>query len=77
MILGIVLISVAPTNEQAVHDELSNITEIAELHTLVGDYDMIAKIEADTLSHLYNIVTDKIHNIKGILDTKTLPGLTV
>jgi DNA-binding Lrp family transcriptional regulator len=75
MVIGFVLISVAPTKEHGVHDELSKLKQIDELHTLIGDYDLIAKIRAETYDRLSDIVVDKIRPISGIIDTKTLTGI--
>ncbi|MBN2600112.1 MAG: Lrp/AsnC ligand binding domain-containing protein, partial [Candidatus Thermoplasmatota archaeon] len=47
---------------------------IIELHPLFGEYDLIAKIEADDFESLGDIVVNKIRSIEGVIDTKTLTG---
>lgn len=74
MAIGFVLIKAAPAHEHEVYDKLSNIPEIVELHALFGEYDVIAKIEADDFEKLGNIVVNKIRSIEGVIDTKTLTG---
>ena len=74
MAIGFVLISAAPAHEHEVYDRLSNIPEIVELHALFGEYDIIAKIEAEDYEKLGNIVVNKIRVIEGVIDTKTLTG---
>lgn len=74
MAIGFVLIRAAPAHEHEVYDRLSNIPEIVELHALFGEYDVIAKIEAEDFEKLGNIVVNKIRVIEGVIDTKTLTG---
>jgi DNA-binding Lrp family transcriptional regulator len=77
MVIAYVLIDIVPSKERAVYNDLSEVKEIVELHPLVGDYDIIAKIEADDLDVLARIVIDKIRSIPGVIDTKTLTGINL
>ena len=72
MAIGLVLISAAPAHKHEVHDMLSNIPEIVELHALFREYDVIAKIEAEDYEKLGKILVNKIRVIGGIIDMKTL-----
>jgi DNA-binding Lrp family transcriptional regulator len=74
MAIGFVLISAAPAHEHEVYNKLSKVPEIVELHPLFGEYDLIAKIEADDFEKLGNLVVNKIRSIEGVIDTKTLTG---
>ncbi|MFW6120967.1 MAG: Lrp/AsnC ligand binding domain-containing protein [Petrotogales bacterium] len=74
MAIGFVLISAAPAREHEVYKKLSKVPEIIELHPLFGEYDLIAKIEADDYEKLGSIVVNKIRSIGGVIDTKTLTG---
>jgi len=74
MAIGFVLISAAPAKEHEVYNKLSKVDHIIELHPLFGEYDLIAKIEADDFESLGNIVVNKIRAIDGVIDTKTLTG---
>jgi DNA-binding Lrp family transcriptional regulator len=74
MAIGFVLISAAPAREHEVYNELSKVPEIVELHPLFGEYDLIAKIEADDFEKLGNLVVNNIRSIDGVIDTKTLTG---
>lgn len=75
MAIGFVLISTAPAKEHEVFNALSDMEAIKELHPLFGEYDLIAKIEADDFNVLGQIVVDKIRTIQGVIDTKTLTGI--
>jgi DNA-binding Lrp family transcriptional regulator len=48
------------------------IGQIVELYPLFGEYDLIAKVEADTYDAIGSIVVSKIRSIKGVKATKTL-----
>ena len=74
MAIGFVLISAAPAREHEVYNKLSKVPQIVELHPLFGEYDLIARIEAESFEKLGEIVTKKIRSIKGVIDTKTLTG---
>ena len=74
MAIGFVLISAAPSHEHEVYNKLSKVPNIVELHPLFGEYDLIAKIEADDFEKLGNLVVNKIRSIDGVIDTKTLTG---
>jgi DNA-binding Lrp family transcriptional regulator len=76
MAVGFVLINVAPAHEHDVYNKLSKIPQIVELHPLFGEYDLIAKIDAPDFEELGTIIVNKIRSITGVLDTKTLTGLT-
>jgi len=76
MAIGFVLINVVPAHEHEVYNKLSKIPQIIELHPLFGEYDLIAKIQTDNFEELGSIIVNKIRSIIGILDTKTLTGLT-
>ena len=74
MAVGFVFISIAPMKERDIHTTLSNIPEIVEHHPLFGEFDIIAKIEAEDFNLVGQVVMYKIRTIPGIVDTKTLMG---
>ncbi len=75
MVVGFVLMHVSPLHEYDVFNKLSKLKEIIELHPLFGEYDLIAKIEAEDYESIGEIIIHKIKTINGITDTKTLTGL--
>jgi len=75
MAVGFVLISTAPAKEHEVYNELLKVREVVELHPLFGEFDLIAKIEADDFNLLGQVVVDRIRSIIGVIDTKTLTGI--
>jgi DNA-binding Lrp family transcriptional regulator len=75
MAVGFILISTAPAKEHEVYNELLKVKEVVELHPLFGEYDLIAKIEAEDFNLLGQVVVDKVRSIPGVIDTKTLTGI--
>ena len=75
MTIGFVLIGSKPGSERNVYAELTRITEITELHPVFGEYDIIARLEAPDPNALMPIV-EKIRKVDGVIDTKTLPGIS-
>jgi DNA-binding Lrp family transcriptional regulator len=77
MATGFVLINTAPTKGREVYSELLKIKGITELHPLFGEYDFIAKVDVEDFNSLGQLVVDKIHAMKGVVDTKTLIGIKI
>jgi len=75
MVIGFVLMHVSPLHEYEVFNILSKLPEVIELNPLFGEYDLIAKIEAEDYESIGEIILQKIKTIEGITDTMTLTGL--
>ena len=70
--IGFVLIDIEPTHEKEVYAMLMKIGQIVELYTLFGEYDLIAKVEAESYEAIGAVVMSKIRSIEGVKATKTL-----
>jgi len=70
--IGFVLIDIEPTREKEVYQKLTKIKDIVELYPLFGEYDLIAKVEADSYDAIGKLVVSKIRSIEGVKATKTL-----
>ena len=81
MVFGYVLISTKNSYEHEVTDKLSSIEEVIDVEPLLveetaladpffEDYDIIAKIKANSSKEIYKIVDDKIDTIYGVEKTK-------
>ncbi|MBY9011654.1 MAG: Lrp/AsnC ligand binding domain-containing protein [Candidatus Lokiarchaeota archaeon] len=51
--------------------ELKEIPEIKKVMSLTGDYDLLAEIEVETSEELYDIFSEKIDLIDGIISSNT------
>lgn len=75
--VGYVHISITPKTEHEVYNALLKIEEIVDLTPIFGDCDFIAKIEADDINKLGQVVLDKIRTISGVIETKTWTGAVI
>ena len=66
-----VLIETAVGKAKKVAASLGQIKGIKSVDMVTGPYDIIATIEAETLSNIGDVVTGKIHAIDGISRTVT------
>ncbi len=65
-----ILISIIPGKEYEVYQKISSLKGITEVHPLLGEYDMIAKLAV--YEDIGKYVIDNIRTIPGVIDTKTL-----
>ena len=71
MSLAYVLINVELGAEEEVLGEVSKIPNVKECHRIYGVYDMIAKVEAESLDTVKQVVTSKIRRLAGVRSTLT------
>lgn len=72
MAVGFVLITVSPLKEREAFERITNISEVKEAYPLFGEYDILAKVEAEDPDQIGSIVIKKIRAVAGVIDTKTL-----
>ena len=74
MAIGFALLSISPLKEKEVFEALHSISEIAEVHPLFGEYDILVKIQCTDIDEIGEVIIKKIRSLNGIVDTKTLIG---
>ena len=67
-----VLINCESGSEDRVVDELSKMDKVREIQKIMGVYDAIAKLEADSESDIKDVVSSKIRKIYPINSVLTL-----
>jgi len=72
MATAFVLINAELGNEKGLLKELRNIANVKEAHFVYGVYDIIAKVEADSMEKLKEIITLKIRRLTDVRSTLTL-----
>jgi len=77
MATGFVLITTKPGMEQDVRNNLDGIEHVTNRWMLFGEYDLIAKVEANEEYTLTKVIVEEIRPIAGIIDTKTLLGAEI
>ena len=71
MPLSYVLMNVQTGSEEKVLNEVRKVPNVKECHRVYGVYDLIAKVEADSMDGLKEIVTWKIRRLDGVSSTLT------
>ncbi len=69
---AIVLIQTEIGAESRVLDELYKIPEVTEAYIVYGTYDVVVKIESESLEKIREIVTNKIRRLPDIRTTITM-----
>lgn len=67
-----VLITTEVGAEEEVKDLLLKEPEVLEAEVVFGVYDIVAKVEADTMEQVRKIVTWKIRRLDKVTSTQTL-----
>ena len=74
MAIGFVLITTEPGQEKMVREALESINLVTSGWMLFGEYDLIARVQADDEYDLTRCIVEEIRPMKGIVETKTLIG---
>jgi anthranilate phosphoribosyltransferase len=53
-------------------NQLGAIEEVVEVLSITGEYDLLTKIQVREYEYLSDIVTEKMQNIEGVIETKTM-----
>jgi DNA-binding Lrp family transcriptional regulator len=67
-----VLINAELGKEERILKELRSIESVKEAHFVYGVYDIIAKVEAESMEKLKEIVTFKIRRLTDVRSTLTM-----
>lgn len=70
-----VLINCELGSEESIIHALKGLDGVKEVHGTFGAYDILAKIESDTVEKLRETITWKIRKIEKIRSTLTLMGI--
>ena len=71
-----ILIESVPAKNKDIHKSVSRLPEVKLADRVTGPYDIVAVVEADSLSDIANLVSDRIHTISGVVRTLTCLAIT-
>jgi DNA-binding Lrp family transcriptional regulator len=74
MVIAYVLMNSEVGLEENVLKKLNSIKEVKEAHTTYGVYDIIARVETNTMQELKDIISWKIRRLEKVRSTLTLIG---
>ncbi|MCI4396286.1 MAG: Lrp/AsnC family transcriptional regulator [Desulfurococcales archaeon] len=69
---AIVLINAEIGSEEEVFNEVTKVNEVTEAYVVYGVYDVIIKIEADTMDKLKEIIASQIRKLPKVRSTLTM-----
>jgi DNA-binding Lrp family transcriptional regulator len=72
MPMAFVLINAEIGSEDAVVKELKAVANVKEAYMVYGVYDIVAKVAADTMDKLKEIITWKIRRLNKVKSTLTM-----
>lgn len=67
-----VLVNTEVGSEDEVLEKLKKLESVKEAHCVYGTYDIVAKVEADSIDKLKEITTWKVRKINKIRNTLTM-----
>ncbi len=67
-----VLINAEVGNEQDLIKKLRSIPNVTEVHVVYGVYDVIAKVEADTMEKVKETITNSLRRLDNVRSTLTM-----
>lgn len=72
MATAYVLINADMGSENDVLNELKNISGISEAYLVYGVYDIIAKVEAETMEQVKEVITWKVRRLEKVRSTLSM-----
>jgi len=72
-----VLLRIKPGMDRNVLHTVKKLAQVKTVETLYGEYDMLIKIEVETLDDLDSFIFDTIRTIKGVEGSTTLITIKV
>ena len=70
-----VLITLETSLPQQVVERLHQVRSVVGVHEVIGPYDVVVELEADTYEDLTAVLRQQIRPIKGIRTTVTCPWM--
>lgn len=72
MVTAFVMVNVELGGEERVLDSIRKVRQTLEAYVVYGIYDLVVKVEAESMEALRNVVTGKLRTIQGVRSTLTL-----
>lgn len=72
MINAYILIVVKSGSEEKVSKKLQNDKRVKDVSIVYGEYDLIAKVETESMEDLQKFIIKNIRNIKDVQRTSTM-----
>jgi DNA-binding Lrp family transcriptional regulator len=71
-VLAYVMFKVSSGTEREVAQKLITFSEVKQADIIFGEYDVVAKLETESLDTLEDFVSDHVRNVPNVLVTSTM-----
>ncbi|HTV12921.1 MAG TPA: Lrp/AsnC ligand binding domain-containing protein [Acidimicrobiales bacterium] len=72
MVTAFVLIDAEPARVADLAEEVAAVKGVAEAYSVAGQADVVAVVRVREIDELAEVVTVRLHALKGVTDTRTL-----
>jgi len=72
MPLAFIFINSEVSSEEEVVKALRKIENVKEAYMVYGVYDVVARVEADTMGKLKEVIASKVRKVSGVRSTLTM-----
>ena len=72
MITSYTLVRVLPAKDKTVYMDINKFDEVKDVILTYGEYDLIIRVESETLEELDRFIFNKLRIINGVAATTTL-----
>jgi len=72
MVISYTMVRVFPANDKDVYTSVKDYDEVMDVILTYGEYDLIIKVESNSLEDLDNFIFNKLRTTQGVAATTTL-----
>lgn len=72
MPLAFIFINAEVGSEDEALKQLRKMENVKEAYAVYGVYDIVAKVEAETIGKLKEVITSKVRKLRGVRSTLTM-----
>ena len=72
MIKACILLRVKPGMDRSVFQAVKKMKQVMDMETVYGEYDLLMKIQVDTMEELDAFIFDTVRTLQGVDRTTTL-----
>lgn len=71
MVTAFIMVQTAAGKSTGLQERIGEMDDVLEAHVVAGQYDVIVEVEAPEVYDIIHTVATDIHDLDGIVDTRT------
>jgi len=71
MVRAFIMVKTAAGKSAELQDRIREMDAVLDAHVVAGQYDVIVEAEGEEVYTVINAVATDLHNLEGIVDTRT------